>query len=55
MMVCIQLCLDPLSHHQPKLDPLLQNFLDPRMQLGNYALCAKSAFMRRGHHVLPDS
>ena len=41
-------CLDPLSHHQlkkklSKLDP----FLDPRMQLSNYVLCAKSAFMRQ--------
>ena len=26
-----------------KLDP----FLDPRMQLSNYVLCAKSAFMRQ--------
>ena len=24
-------------------------------QLGNYVLCAKSAFVRKGHRVLPES
>ena len=24
-------------------------------QLGNYVLCAKSAFVRQGHRVLPES
>ena len=36
-----------------KLDPLRQNFLDPRMQMGNHVLCAKSAFMCQGHHGYP--
>ena len=38
-----------------KVGPLWQNFLDPRMQLGNYVLCVKSAFVRQGHHMLPNS
>ena len=38
-----------------KVGPFRQNFLDPRMQLGKYVLCAKSAFMRQGHHMLPNS
>ena len=25
------------------------------MQLGNYVLCAKSAFVGHGHHMLPNS
>ena len=25
------------------------------MQLDNYVLCAKSAFVRHGHHMLPNS
>ena len=24
-------------------------------QLGNYVLCAKSAFVRQGHRVIPES
>ena len=38
-----------------KLDPLGQNFLDPRIQLGNYVLYGKSTFMGQGHHVLTNS
>ena len=28
---------------------------DKETQLGNYVLCAKSAFVRQGHRVLPES
>ena len=38
MMARFQCYLDPLSPYKKKLDPLWQNFLDPRMQKEYYRL-----------------
>ena len=56
MMARLKWCLDPLFHHQlkktlSKLDPPPPPRTNKTFWLCNHVLCAKSAFMRRGHNV----
>ena len=44
---------DPFSHSF--LNFFFMQTHEKETQLGNYVLCAKSAFVRQGHHVLPES